>query len=81
MRITSDYGYKIVVHKNFIHSTAYSTERAVLAPPPLYTLVVNWLQFVSFGISGFSQFSVNRDVTAPIKVCWGPIGWVTNRKE
>ena len=49
--------------------------------PPSYTLVINWLQFVSFGIPGFSQFSVHRDVTAPIKVWWGPIRWVTNRKE
>ena len=40
-----------------------------------------WLQFVSFGIPGFSQFSVHRDVTAPIKVWWGPIRWVTNRME
>ena len=30
---------------------------------------------------GFSQFSVHRDVPAPIKVWWGPIRWVTNRME
>ena len=55
------------MYNTTIHSTDYFETYSLLPLPLPYTLVVNWLQFVSFGIPGFSQFSVHRDIPAPIK--------------
>ena len=67
------------MYNTTIHSTDYFETYSLLPLPLPYTLVVNWLQFVSFGIPGFSQFSVHRDVPASIKVWWGPIREVYGR--